>query len=57
MVDDSISKKIQELKKRISTLEWDIPNIGNAVLANIKRKQLEDYKKDLGLLNSSNKEI
>ena len=39
--------RIYELKKAISVLEWDLPNIRNNQLKEIKEKQLMQYKGEL----------
>ncbi len=42
-----IEEKINELRKKISTLVWDIPNIRNNELKSIQEKKLISYKKEL----------
>ena len=40
-------RRLYELKKEISVLEWDLPNIRNNQLKEIKEKQLMHYKREL----------
>ena len=50
--------KIIELKKKISSLEWDIPNIKNEVIKNHKIRLIQDYKSELSkIVKSKEKSI
>jgi len=42
-----IFDKIYDLKKRIQSLEWDIPRLKEGELKEKKKKILEDCKKEL----------
>lgn len=42
-----INKRIGELKKIISVLEWDIPHIQDKEFKAIKEEKLKQYKKEL----------
>ena len=42
-----ISEKIYEIKKKISSLEWDLPNIKDEELRESKKKALQQYKEEL----------
>jgi len=54
----SIEKQVNDLKKRISILEWDLPNIKNSQLKAMKEKSLKNYKQELkGLLQKNLVEI
>ena len=48
--------QIHELRKRISAIEWDLPNIKNKDLQTIRQKELTIAKNSLQemLLNSNN---
>ncbi len=50
----SFDKKIYELRKIISILQWDMPNIQNDNLRGIKEKQLMKYKNELQELLKKN---
>ena len=40
-------RRLYEVKKVISVLEWDLPNIRNNQLKEIKENQLMQYKREL----------
>lgn len=44
---DSINERIQNLRKNISLLEWDIPNIKNEVIRSKKEEFLRECKQEL----------
>ena len=48
------SEKIYDLKKKISFLEWDIPNIRNDELKALKKKTLQEYKNELKKFEEEN---
>lgn len=50
----SFDKMAYELRKLISILEWDIPNIQNNQLKAIKEMQLLQYKRKLQELLEKN---
>lgn len=45
-----INQRITELKRNISLLEWDIPNIKNDELSSFKKRKLRQYRKELDRL-------
>jgi len=51
------NKRINELKKTISILEWDLPNIQNNELRSIKEKELMFCKTELQTLLEKTKSI
>ena len=50
-------KRINELKKTISILEWDLPNIKNNELRSIKEKELMFFRAELQTLLEKTKSI
>lgn len=44
---DSINEQIRELKKKITSLEWDIPNLKSKEIRLLKEKQLLQLKEKL----------
>ena len=42
-----INEKVEELRKAIFTLEWDIPQLHNKEVRLSKEKRLGGYKKEL----------
>lgn len=46
-MDQQINKRIEGLRKNISTLEWDLPHIKNDNLRSYKEGILRNYKKEL----------
>ncbi len=51
----SFEKRIYELKRLVSILEWDIPNIANNQLKSIKEEQLMQCKRELQELLGKNR--
>lgn len=43
----AITRKIEDLKRSITTLEWDLLKIKNDELRNYKERLLNSYKKEL----------
>lgn len=44
---DSINEKIKDLRRDISLLEWDMPNIKNEVMRGRKERKLKECKEEL----------
>ncbi len=42
-----IQSRVDELRKEISLMEWDIPNMKNAGLKSAKEQKLKQSKKEL----------
>jgi len=48
----TINQRIQKLRGVISLLEWDLPNIKNSDLKNVKERKLIESKRELDRLMS-----